>query len=114
MTAYGMARKHPPELQAPPYGRNPGARAVRSRNLPLGAALDALKCHKSEIMDIFLNPERPQAAAGAGWARGVRWTTSPLFSSMVSLRNQDRSLPGAAGNGLDCHRIVANLVVTAL
>jgi hypothetical protein len=70
LTAYSMAQGHPPcaELQAPPFGRNLGARAVRSRNLPrLGAALDALKCHKSEIMDIFLEipgDRRPQPGCG--------------------------------------------------
>src|SRR5208282_322990 len=93
-----------------------GARAVRSRNLPrLRAALDALKCHKSEIMDIFLEipgaAGHSQSGVGEGACAGQG---APSSAQWFRLETTIDRLPGAAENGLDCHRIVANLVVTAL
>ena len=82
LTAYGMAQGHPlrAELQAPPFGRNLGARAVRSRNLPrLLAALDALKCRKSEIMDIFLEIPGTVGHSQGGKGEGRALDKEPPF-----------------------------------
>src|SRR5208282_1083873 len=115
-----MARRLPPRawLLACPFGREPRDECKAFTESPrLSAALDALKCQKSEIMDIFLEIGgcgRPQATAVVARAAGVvRWTTSP-YCSMVPLGAIIDRLPAAAESGLDSHRIVANLVVTAL
>jgi hypothetical protein len=80
--------------------------------------LDALKCCKSEIVDIFLfsryrDLEGCQAIPPVLGRRG--WTMAlfqPKAGASGTLRSSEA--PATAGGGLDCHSIVAKLVVTAL